>query len=374
VSCSQCHGDARFVDHRTRRVLTLCGHVTLTRAYYHCASCQQGDSPADTTLQLAGRYSRAVQQLVTLAGTLEAFRDGEALLKRLAALNVTDEQCRQFTERVGEQLVTEPPPVPAPERAWDFSIPSRDGQHWTQTVAYVGMDAFAVPVLRPDRTREFKMLYVGLLYEPRKEHTVYLTNFDHEQLAKELRTTAIQCGYARASQVVGLSDAGNGFERVLQQEFGGGITTIVDFWHAAERLHQVANTWYGVGSGAAQDWAHAAKGVLRSQGGTKFLTWLEQRRPAADATPALHEVWQELHTYVTNQQQRMDYPLYVAQGWDIGSGPTEAGCKCVGSRLKRSGMKWYSGNVAAVARVRALYLSNEGLWDDLWSSAFTLAT
>ena len=347
--------------------------MTITRAYYHCA-CRQGTCPADTTLQLAGRYSRAVQQLVTLAGTLEPFRDGEAVLERLAALDITDEQCRQFTERVGEQLVTEPPPVPIPERAWDFSIPSRDGQTWHETVAYVGIDAFAVPVLGADRKREFKMLYVGLLYEPRKEHTVYLTNFDHEQLAKQLRGAAISYGYAAASQVVGLSDAGNGFERVLQQEFGGGIATLVDFWHAAERLHQVANTWYGVGSGAAQDWAHAAKGVLRAKGGAVFLTWLEHHRPEANEGTAVHEAWQELHTYFTNQQHRMDYPTYEAKGWDIGSGPTEAGCKCLSTRLKRSGMKWYSNHVAAVARVRALYLSSDGLWDDLWSSTFSLAT
>ncbi len=34
-------------------------------------------------------------------------------------------------------------------------------------------------------------------------------------------------------------------------------------------------------------------------------------------------------TYFRNQHHRMDYPAYLAKGWQIGSGLMEAGCKLV---------------------------------------------
>ena len=37
----------------------------------------------------------------------------------------------------------------------------------------------------------------------------------------------------------------------------------------------------------------------------------------------------------------MDYPRYLANGWQIGSGPVESACKTVvANRLKGSGMRW----------------------------------
>jgi hypothetical protein len=46
-------------------------------------------------------------------------------------------------------------------------------------------------------------------------------------------------------------------------------------------------------------------------------------------------------TYFRNQVHRMDYPRYLAHGWQIGSGPVESACKTVvGQRLKGAGMRW----------------------------------
>lgn len=358
------------MSHRQRRVLTVCGSVTVQRSYYRCATCRQGHCPADEVLGFQGGYSLGVLPLIALAGIVEPFRIAEQLLRELAGLAIGHEVCRQITETAGFQLGQQALPElpPQAKSTWDFSIPAREGQHWTQTVAYVGLDAFAVPVLRDDRKREYKMLYVGLLYEPRKEHTVYLADFDHEQLAQQLRVAAGQFGFERADQVVALTDAGQGLERVLKQSFGGNVVSIVDYWHAAERLHQVADVWHGVGSGAAQDWSHAAKSVLRLHGGKALLVWLNEHGPDDTARSEVQQKWSELLVYVRNQQHRMDYPSYEAKGWDIGSGPTEAGCKMVGERLKRSGMKWRRENVEAVAKLRALYLSGEGWWQAFWSS------
>ena len=66
----------------------------------------------------------------------------------------------------------------------------------------------------------------------------------------------------------------------------------------------------------------------------------------------------------------MDYPRYQAQGWLIGSGHVEAGCKVVvGQRLKGSGMRWSAAGADAVCHLRALFKSEPGQWEAFYNSA-----
>jgi hypothetical protein len=60
----------------------------------------------------------------------------------------------------------------------------------------------------------------------------------------------------------------------------------------------------------------------------------------------------------------MDYPEYVAEGWQIGSGVVESACKTVvGQRLKGAGMRWSEAGAHALCHVRALYRSEKGQWE-----------
>jgi len=53
-------------------------------------------------------------------------------------------------------------------------------------------------------------------------------------------------------------------------------------------------------------------------------------------------------------KHRMDYPTYVRNGWQIGSGPVESACKTVvGNRLKGGGMRWGEDGANAVCHLRA---------------------
>jgi hypothetical protein len=313
-----------------------------------------------------------VQPLVALAGVLEPFRRAEQLLEELAGLRVSKEACRVFTEHAGERLEAQHrahhpvEPVRAP-KPWDFSLPGRDGERFGGTVAYVGLDAFAVPTIGADGTREWRMMSVGLLYDPRKEHTIYLTGFDQKDVAERLRAYAVALDLGRADRVVALTDGGAGLESALGRHFGGRVTFVLDFWHASEHLHEVSRVWHGDGA-AATGWAGEAVGVMRESGGAGLLEWLGTHGPPAESPEAVREAWRLLLGYVGGNAHRMDYPGYRARGWDIGSGPTEAGCKVVGGRLRGAGMKWWKPQSARVAELRALLLSNEGLWEGFWNS------
>ena len=55
----------------------------------------------------------------------------------------------------------------------------------------------------------------------------------------------------------------------------------------------------------------------------------------------------------------LDYKGALANGCDIGSGPTEAMCKNLTLRLKRTGMKWDAPNAEAMMNLTALYESGQ---------------
>jgi hypothetical protein len=68
--------------------------------------------------------------------------------------------------------------------------------------------------------------------------------------------------------------------------------------------------------------------------------------------------------YLDQNRQRMDYPAYRRQGYQIGSGTIESAAKQIGMmRMKVSGAIWNVDSARKVAKARAAYLSNQ--WDAL---------
>ena len=312
-----------------------------------------------------------MQPLLALAGTLCPFGQAEDLVQRLTGLPVSDSTCRRLTESAGQVLTAQyqqhqavvGPPVPA----WDFSLPPQEGQHFPGTVAYLGLDAFAVPT-RPAQGGgiDWRMLYGGLLYDPRKEHTIYVSDYDFERVAAVLRRYAIQYELGQAETLVALTDGGHGLERVLRQAFSENLVFVLDYYHPAERLHTFGGLLHNQDPGAATAWAAQAKRVLWEEGGGGLLAWLRGVSLPRRGAAALREELRVLVGYVEANVHRMAYPEYRARGWDVGSGPTEAGCKVLGGRVKGTGMRWCVAASEQVAALRALYASGEGLWDAFW--------
>jgi hypothetical protein len=340
-----------------------------TRAYYHCDACGQGHCPDDADLGLDGHWSPSLAPVVTLLGSLTPFATASDLLRRVNGLRYSTSSCRRLTEAVGAELQAqharaEAVPLPRPP-AWDFSLPDRDSQQFSGTVAYAGMDAFAVPT-RAAGGVDWKMLYVGLLYDPRKQHTLYLTDYDFERLAGTLRRYAVTLGLGRAETLVALTDGGNGLERVLRQAVSGAVVCVLDWWHLSEKLHAVGRLLHEQDAGAARAWAKAREATLWEQGGKGLVKELDRLGCPAAASPEAQEEWRKLRDHVGKNRHRTDYPSYRGKGWDVGSGPTEAGCKVPGQRVKGAGMRWLQGCSLEVATLRALYASGMGLWDAFW--------
>jgi hypothetical protein len=311
--------------------------------------------------------------VVTLLGALAPFAQASDVLRRLTGLRFATATCRRLTERLGaalhaqhrQQAVT-PPTLPD----WDFTLPEREGQSFAGAVGYVGLDAFAVPT-RADGRVDWKMLYVGLLYDPGKEHTLYLVDYDFEQLAGRLRRYAVTLRFGQGAVVVALTDGGAGLERVLRQGFSGAVAFVLDWWHASQKLHELGGWLHEQDPGAATAWAKARERTLWEQGGAALVAELERWGGPSAAASEAGAKWEEGCGYFRRNVHRTDYPTYRARGWDVGSGPTEAGCKVVGQRVKGPGMRWLQGASLEVATLKALYASGMGLWEAFWQQRQT---
>ncbi len=363
-----CGHTAKFHSYQSRRLLTVHGEVRLECAYYYCARCHHSCIPYDEVLGLHDAISPGLRPLVCLAGTMVPFGDAsEDILRRFSGVRLSASSVLRCTQGEGERLRAQQKAGPMveptqPELLW--TAPRREGQ----PAAYVGLDAFSVPMQGIGAGKaEHRMLYTALLYTPQKEHSRYLVDFDLDVLAEQVRAQARALGVTRVSDLIAVTDGGNGLEEALQRHLAENLTTILDWYHAAEHLCAFANVWHAGEETARVLWQQQAKGILYEQGGEALLTFLRALDLPPETSAEVHEELRKLIGYFENNRHRTDYPRYRQKGWDIGSGPTEAGCKIIGERLKGSGMRWVEDGAATVAALRALYVSGGKVWDGFWS-------
>lgn len=374
MTCPECQYAAKFHSYQTSRVLTVHGAVRVRRAYYRCARCPQSFIPYDDALGLRDSLSPGFRPLVCLAGTLLPFAEAaEDIVRRYTGVRLSASTVLRCTEAAGERLR-------ARWRSGRMVEPTQTEPGWTKPrdggvpVAYVGLDAFSVPMQGAGAgPAEHRMLYTALVYTPDKKHHRYLVDFELDVLAEELRSQVRACGIADVGQLVAITDGGNGLEEALRRHLADNVATVLDWYHAAEHLCDFAAVRFGADEESRANWAAEAKGILYAGGGEALLGHLRAvELPAASKGEVVEEL-RKLVGYFEKNRHRTDYPGYRAKGWDIGSGPTEAGCKIIGERLKGSGMRWVEDGAATVGALRALYVSGGKLWDGFWSQAHTLA-
>src|SRR5689334_6495636 len=153
------------------------------RAYYYCGRCKQSFIPYDDVVGLVDEISPGLRPLVCLGGTLLPFLDAaEDVLKRFSGVRVSASTVLRVTEGAGERLR-------AQQKEGRMVEPVAAETKWTaprlagQPLAYIGLDAFSVPMQGPGAGKaQHRMLYTALLYTPGKEHTRYLVDFELDAL------------------------------------------------------------------------------------------------------------------------------------------------------------------------------------------------
>ncbi len=134
---------------------------------------------------------------------------------------------------------------------------------------------------------------------------------------------------------------------------------ILDWFHAIGYLLPVAKAAFSTEE--AQDaWVKQAKQALwDGRVDEVILGCLDLARTEDSSDPAFVAA-----RYYDHNRERMDYPAYRRQGYQIGSGTVESAAKQIGTmRMKVAGAIWNEDSARKVAKARAAFLSNQ--WDEL---------
>ena len=366
--------------HQDRRIKveTLFGTIELKRRYLHHANSHSGRAPLDLTLDLSEHHTPAVAKLICQASANagDSYQEAAAILTVFSGLQLEARCFHRLINRLTPEL-TEALPSLAP---CDSAKPI--------PILYLENDGTGVP-FRPEelagrkgkqpdgsaRTREAKL---GCVFtqtttdkdgEPMRDpdSTSYVgTMGDCRASGAHLRAEAIRRGLALARIIIFLGDGAAWIWENARLFFPTAIQ-ILDFYHAVEHLGVLARALFGDGEfGSAQQslWASELK---RSdvQGILEQATRLLAASPDLDAQR--RETVQREIAYFTTHIERTRYGFFRQQGYFIGSGVIEAGCKAViGRRLKQSGMFWGEAGAENILQLRCLLKSPH--FDAAWQA------
>jgi hypothetical protein len=371
AACPRCGATRRpHETARGRQVQTRCGPVTLARPWYHCARCQHGFSPVDTTLQLAprARVSDGLRAWLVRLGTSTVFREASDLLETLTGLALAPETVRRCTEQAGTAVAdaedantgrveqTREPAEPV-DPAPGLLVVQTDGAQVRYLDGWHEVKLGLVAGWQDDQLRAVS--YVAAR-EPAERFGARLAAEAARRGALEVvRWTGPVTGRGlavlRPVQILG--DGAPWIWNLAAERFDARIET-VDFWHANQHLQAAAVALFGEGA-AATAWADARGAELLVAG---IAPLLEHLRQARAPTPEAAELLRRERGYFTTNAARMAYPLLRLEGLPVGSGAIESAADhLLQRRMKRAGMRWSEPGARAVIALRARLRSGRSL-------------
>jgi hypothetical protein len=381
LPCS-CGQHAHYRELRSRTVLTALGEAEVTRPWYLCRQCHQGQFPADRELDIENTdFSPGVRRMHALVGQEAPFDHGREQMKLLAGLEVTAKSVERGAEAIGADIARrEQEEV---DRAVQLELPIIVGE--PTPVLYVQMDGTGVPVVKketldrkgklnglPAHTREAKLgcVFTQTAWDEEgfaiRDHdsTTYTGAIEGaDQFGKRLYVEAWKRGWSRAAKKVVIGDGAEWIWNLAPQHFPGAVQ-IVDLYHARQHLWELARLLFPNDSKRQNAWIglHQKRWLDKGKIG-KLVESLRSIRPTdADLAKKIRND----ADYFENNAARMNYPQFRKQHLFVGSGVIEAGCKTViGQRLKQSGMFWTVKGANAILALRCSYLN--GRFEDYWA-------
>jgi len=219
-------------------------------------------------------------------------------------------------------------------------------------------------VMRSGADNPYKEFKIATFYDQSNEYRqVIATAGDHQVLGRLVRRQAVHLGLNQFDQRLAIADGADW----IYNQLTGNIPTldefILDFYHLSEHIWLASNSCFGINSQKAACFASELLHLAKHQGVTEILLILLSQRKAL-RSPGKRKALQELIEYMTKRMGQCDYPRYISEGWQIGSGPTEAMCKMLTYRLKGSGMRWDCQGAEPIMALVALEQSNA--WQSYW--------
>jgi hypothetical protein len=381
IPCS-CGHQAGYQELRSKPVLTAVGEITVSRPYYLCAHCHQGQFPADVEWDVEDtQLSPGVRRMLAVVGAAAPFNHGRQQMQVLAGLEVTTKAVERTAEAIGEDIAARQ--QAEIQRAMQLDLPIIVGE--PISILYVQVDGTGVPVVKketlgrqgktdgqPAHTREAKLGCVFTqttcdkkgypIRDP--DSTTYTGAIETaEEFGKRLYLEAWKRGWSRAAKKVVLGDGAEWIWNLAEQYFPGAVQ-IVDLYHARQHLWELTRKLHPNDEVNQKRWMMVQQHLLDKGKIEKLVLAL---RSIDTATPELAEKIRTEADYFERNAERMRYPKFRRQHLFVGTGVIEAGCKTViGSRLKQSGMFWTVRGANAILALRCCQFN--GRFEDYWEA------
>ena len=377
-----CGGVAKYVEMRTKGLLTVVGETEVLRAYYLCPDCHHGQAPFDRELDIEGcEASPGVRRIAATVASESAFAVGQKHIALLAGIEVTTKAIERYSEAIGADM--ERREVEYGQQVMGQPEPPVVDCEPIETM-YVEMDATGVPVVpkevegrhgkvpgeRP-RTRDGKLgcVFTQTTFDEEgrpirdEASTTYVGGIQTaEEFGRRIYCEAYRRGLAFAIRLVILGDGAVWIWNLAALHFPHAIQ-IVDLYHARQHLWDLSAILFANAKDRAR-WVRKAQRKLDA-GHIESLVAHLRSFPATDdhAANALRIEAE----YFQRNADRMRYADFKRRGLFVGSGVIEAGCKTlIGSRLKKSGMFWTILGANSILALRCSILSAK--FEDYWAN------
>ncbi len=386
-----------------KQFLTTGGEVTIARTVYRNGGQGPCYAPLDHAMGVVGEYALPdVREAMMYMCTLMTTREVEDVAKRFAMFRPSDKAIRNTLTNMGDWMNKNEDDALTRVAENEAPMPEAD-------VMVVGMDGANVllresgkkkgrPLERPalnDSADGSKSCYKNAMtgtisfyatntvvkddqevLEHERLHGIYTSRMPEDRfptfkskLEREVRTA--EGRLPLDSKKIVLMDGARGLWKYIETtDLFDGYELLLDFYHMTEHLSNLAEALFGKGTKGAKSWyqrycdkiKHESGGVDSMQRSVAYqLKKLEKGKLSKKRRDSIRRE----ETFFKNNKGKMEYARFLENGWPIGSGPTESGCKVlVKQRLCRSGMRWTRTGGQHVLSLRAVVKS--GRWDALW--------
>jgi hypothetical protein len=329
-------------------------------------------------------YSEGVLKgMVWLSGTEDSFAEAEETMERIGHLTVSDSTIWRRKEKWGERFKeveeAERERANTPASVHEF----QERVLGSEKRIGVGLDGTKVHI----REEGWKELKVGCSFDIQVFPTWNKESQEWEDLAHAvgnqyvahlggaevfgqlLWTEAKRRGWEGAADKEAVGDGAPWIWNLVQDHFYD-AREAVDWYHALEHLADVARWLYGEGTPAAKKWYKKAEKALYQGQAERIAEQLQEL--AVNYPQEVAHLLQNQAAYLDTHKRRMQYLELREDGYVIGSGMIESGCKQFKARFCGSGMRWARTGIERLIPIRAAIMSQ--CFDTVWHEAYSVSS
>lgn len=342
------------------------------------AGVSEGFFPLDERLQM-GQHCwtpETVKQIVKLGTEIPSYRRAAQNFSDLTQVGVSKSRLGELVKLYGGQIVDHQ----EAEAAAMGQAPAQEEVSTVRQMAQPDREVMALSMdgamvnIRGEGWKEVKTVCVSAVdtqptaetgqVKVRLSHHSYRSGvWEAKEFANQQWAEGCRRGLERAKQIVSINDGALWIWLIVQMCWAPCVE-ILDWWHAVQKLWDVARALLGDNEAATAQWMAQQKSHLWHSQLRQVFRAIRQLCPRGDPLP---DKVRAGVGYLFRHRGRLRYQQFREAGYPLGSGSVESACKLVmQERMKQAGMRWSRDGAQAMLALRSVLLSQR--WDEVWAT------